>query len=222
MRVAPVRYPDASPRRRRRKHGQGLVEFMIVAPVFFFTIFAMIDGGLLLYSINAVDQSTTVGSNSIAGLGLASNADIASIQKMATAGLQTTALIKVTEIDVQELVTNATNDGFSVHADGTPKIQTGCAGGPTGVDGANECVNRYTFSGSAVVATDAWSSCASSSGDPSQCPPWPPSVRNVVNGLSSFVALKVSYSYRFFTDVGGNFNLTALKTFRLEPETNTS
>src|ERR1017187_5289008 len=108
MRVAPVRHPDASPRRRRRKHGQGLVEFMIVAPVFFFVIFAMIDGGLLLYSINAVDQSTTVGSNSIAGLGLASNADIASIQKMATAGLQTTSLVKVTEIDVDELVTNAT------------------------------------------------------------------------------------------------------------------
>jgi len=36
------------------------------------------------------------------------------------------------------------------------------------------------------------------------------------------VALKVSYSYHFFTQVGGNFNLTALKTFRLEPETNAS
>jgi hypothetical protein len=43
-----------------------------------------------------------------------------------------------------------------------------------------------------------------------------------VNGLSSFVALKVSYSYSYFTDVGSHFNLTALKTFRLEPETNAS
>jgi hypothetical protein len=220
MRVAPNRYPIASPRRRRRKHGQGLVEFMIVAPVFFFVLFAMIDGGLLLYSINAVDQSTTVGSNSIAGLGLASNADIASIQKMGTSGLQTTSLVKITEVDVAELVTNATNDGFSVHADGTPVIQTGCAGGPTGVDGTNECFNRYQLSGSTVTVMDAWSSCGSSSGDPSQCPPWPPSVRNVVNGNSSFVELKITYSYRFFTEVGGNFNLTALKTFRLEPETN--
>jgi len=222
MRVAPNRHPIASARRRRRKHGQGLVEFMIVVPVFFFVIFAMIDGGLLLYSINAVDQSTTVGSNSIAGLGLASNADIGSLQKMSSAGLQTTSLVKVVEIDVEELVTNATNDGFSVHADGTPVIQTGCAGGPTGVDGSNECVNRYKYSGASVVVMDAWSSCLMSSGDPSQCPPWPPAVRNVVNGHSSFVALKVSYTYRFFTQVGGTFNLTALKTFRLEPETNAS
>jgi hypothetical protein len=222
MRVGPFCPPVGSPRRRGWKHGQGLVEFMIVAPVFFFVIFAMIDGGLLLYSINAVDQSTTVGSNSIAGLGLASNADIGSLQKMSTAGLQTTSLIKVTEIDVEELVTNATSDGFSVHADGTPVIQTGCAGGPTGVDGTNECLNRYKFSGSTVVVMDAWSSCLASSGDPSQCPPWPPSVRDVINGHSSFVGLKVAYSYHFFTDVGGNFNLTALKTFRLEPETNAS
>lgn len=46
---------------------------MLVAPVFFFAVFAMMDGGLLLYSINALDQSTTIGSNSIAGLGPASN-----------------------------------------------------------------------------------------------------------------------------------------------------
>lgn len=195
---------------------------MVVAPVFFFAIFAMIDGGLLLYSINAVDQSTTVGSNSIAGLGLAGNADIASIQRMGSAGLQTTALVKVTEIDVEELVTNATNDGFSTHADGTPMIQTGCAGGPSGVDGANECVNRYTLSGSTVTVLNAWVSCASSTNDPSQCPPWPPSVRDVVNGNSSFVGLKVAYTYHFFTDVGGSLNLTATKTFRLEPETNAS
>jgi Flp pilus assembly protein TadG len=222
MRVGSFCPPVGSPRRRGWKHGQGLVEFMIVAPVFFFVIFAMIDGGLLLYSVNAVDQSTTVGSNSIAGLGLASNADIGSLQKMSTAGLQTTSLVKITEIDVEELVTNATSDGFSTHADGTPVIQTGCAGGPTGVDGANECVNRYTFSGSTVVVMNAWSSCASSTNDPSQCPPWPPSVRDVVNGNSSFVGLKVAYSYHFFTDVGGTFNLTATKTFRLEPETNAS
>lgn len=222
MRVGSFCPPVGSPRRRGWKHGQGLVEFMIVAPVFFFVIFAMIDGGLLLYSINAVDQSTTVGSNSIAGLGLASNADIGSLQKMSTAGLKTTSLVTVSEIDVEELVTNATNDGFSTHADGTPVIQTGCAGGPTGVDGANECVNRYTYSGATVVVMNAWSSCAMASGDPSQCPPWPPAVRNVVNGHSSFVALKVSYSYHFFTQVGGNMNLTALKTFRLEPETNAS
>lgn len=199
---------------------------MLVAPVFFFAVFAMTDGGLLLYSINAVDQSTTVGSNSIAGLGQVSTADITGLQRMAVAGLETTALIKVGEVDVEELVTNATNDGFSTHSNGTPVVQTGCAGGPTGVDGANECVDRYTFSGSGptatVVVVNPWQSCASSTGDPSQCPPWPPSARDVTNGQSSFVAITVTYSYQFFTDIGGTFNLTATKTFRLEPETNSS
>jgi Flp pilus assembly protein TadG len=199
---------------------------MLVIPVFFFAIFAMMDGGLLLYSINAVDQSTTIGSNSIAGLGQVSTADITALQRMAAAGLETTTLIHVSEIDVEELVTNATNDGFSTHSNGTPIIQTGCANGPTGGDGANECVNQYTFSGSGSGATvtvlNHWASCSASTGDPSQCPPWPPSVRNVTNGQSSFVAITVTYSYRFFTNIGGTFNLTATKTFRLEPETNAS
>ncbi len=60
-----------------------MVEFALVAPVFFFTIFAMIDGGFLLFSINAVDQATTVGSNSIAGLGKVSTADTTALQRMA-------------------------------------------------------------------------------------------------------------------------------------------
>jgi Flp pilus assembly protein TadG len=199
---------------------------MIVAPVFFFAIFAMMDGGLLLYSINAVDQSATIGSNSIAGLGEASNADLTALQRMAAGGLETTALIHVSQVDVEELVTNSTHDGFSTHSDGTPVVQTGCANGPTGVDGIDECVDEYTFSGSgpsaSVVVVNAWASCASSTNDPSRCPPWPPSVRDVINGQSSFVAIVVTYSYHFFTDIGGTFNLTATKTFRLEPETNAS
>ena len=80
---------------------------MLVAPVFFFAVFAMMDGGLLLYSINAVDQSATIGSDSIAGLGPASNADITALQRMAAGGLETTALIHVSEVDVEQLVTNS-------------------------------------------------------------------------------------------------------------------
>src|SRR5579863_9029127 len=119
MRVHPACNRRRSLFVRRRERGQGLVEFMIVAPVFFFAVFAMMDGGLLLYSINAVDQSTTIGSNSIAGLGEASNADLTALQRMAAGGLETTALVHVSQIDVEELVTNATNDGFTTHANGT-------------------------------------------------------------------------------------------------------
>ncbi len=201
-----------------------MVEFALVAPIFFFVIFAMIDGGFLLFSFNAMDQATTVGSNSIAGLGKLANADITGLQRMAaSASIGATSLVTVSEIDVEELVTNASGDGFTVHSDGTPVIQTGCSGGPTGVDGTLECVNQYKFIGAgssptvSVLNGGQYSSqCVS--GDASGCPPWPPSARNVYNGQSSFVALKVSYAYRFFTGIAGNVNLTTTKTFRLEPQ----
>ena len=224
MRSARSRPAVTSGHRRRHQRGQGMVEFALVAPVFFFVIFAMIDGGFLLFSVNAVDQATTVGSNSIAALGKVSLADITSLQRMsASSSLGATSLITVSEIDVEQLVTNSTGDGFTVHGDGTPVLQTGCSGGPTGVDGTLECVNQYKFVGSGTNPTVSvlngghyTSQCAS--GDPSGCPPWPPAARDVYNGQSSFVALKISYTYRFFTGVAGTANLTATKTFRLEPQ----
>src|ERR1700680_4119191 len=122
MRFARFRLGHAPRSRRRSKHGQGLVEFALVAPVFLFTVFAMVDGGFLLFSVNAVDQATTVGSNAVAGLGRISTADITAMQRMAaSAGLETTSLVTVKEIDVEALVTNDTSDGFKVHpSDGTP------------------------------------------------------------------------------------------------------
>jgi hypothetical protein len=188
-----------------------MVEFALVAPVFFFVIFAMIDGGFLLFSVNAVDQATTVGSNSIAALGLAANADTLSLQRMAaSSSLGATSLISITEVDIEQLHTNATGDGFDVHSnDGTPQIQTGCSGGPTGVDGANECINRYTMTGFGTSPTIALIGGTA---------PWPPSVRDVYNGQSDFVALKVTYTYRFFTGIAPQATLTTTKTFRLEPQ----
>ncbi|HSP09928.1 MAG TPA: TadE family protein, partial [Candidatus Dormibacteraeota bacterium] len=105
-----------------------MVEFALVAPVFFFVIFAMIDGGFLLFSVNSVDQATTIGSNAVAGLGKVSTADITTLQRMATSSsLGTTSLITVSEIDVEELVTNPSGDGFTVDAvTGAPTIQADC------------------------------------------------------------------------------------------------
>ena len=191
-----------------------MVEFALVAPVFFFVIFAMIDGGFLLFSVNAVDQATTIGTNSIAALGKVSTADITAMQRIAASpGLRSTSLINVSEIDVEELVTNSTGDGFQLNSDGTPQVQTGC-GSVSAL-----CVDEYQFSGPGTNPTIVvFNGTCASSVDPSQCPPWPPSARDVYNGESSFVALKVSYSYRFFTGVTGTVNLTSTKTFRLEPQ----
>jgi Flp pilus assembly protein TadG len=220
MRFARLRPALTSSRRRRGKHGQGLVEFGLVAPIFFFTIFAMVDGGFLMFSINAVDQATTIATNSIASLGKVATADITSMQRMAaSAGLETTSLITISEIDVEGLAANASQDGFALNSDGTPQILTGCSGGPNG----GQCINQYQFSGSGSTPTivvlnspNYTSQCLS--GDASGCPPWPPAVRNVFNGQSSFAALKVTYTYRFLTGIATPALMTTTKTFRLEPQ----
>jgi Flp pilus assembly protein TadG len=195
-----------------------MVEFALVAPVFFFVIFAMIDGGFLLFSVNAVDQATTVGSNSIAALGKASNADTLSLQRMvASSSLGATSLITISEVDIEKLVTNSSGDGFATNSDGTPQVDaTGCNNAP--------CIDKYTFSGRGPTATVVMlpptpvytTQCAS--GDPSGCPPWAPQIRNVYNGQSDFVALKVTYTYNFFTGIAPQARLTTTKAFRLEPQ----
>src|SRR5579884_2035150 len=96
MRVGPSFHACSS--RRKRRRGQGLVEFALVAPVFFFLIFALVDGGFLLYTVNTVDQTATIGANSIAGQGRVDTADFTALGKMAAAGLTTTALVNVQEV----------------------------------------------------------------------------------------------------------------------------
>jgi hypothetical protein len=196
MRLARLRPAPTSSRRRRSKHGQGLVEFAIVAPVFMFTVFAMIDGGFLLFSVNAVDQATTIGTNSIAGLGKVSTADTTALARMAASpGLETTRLINVTRVDIEELTPTTNQDGFQVDGAGAPILMADC-GGP--------CVNTYMLGAGGSITSSSV--------------PWPPSDRDVYNGESSFVALKVYYSYRFLTGVAGTVSLTTTKTFRLEPQ----
>jgi Flp pilus assembly protein TadG len=186
-----------------------------VAPVLFFALFAVVDGGMLLYSMNAVDQAATVGSNTVAAAGRDSVADITAVQRMIVAGLGSTSLATVQEIDVMQLADNSAG-GFQTNADGTPKIQTGCSGGPNG----GQCVDRYSFSGSGSSATvNVLNGTCPSSTDQSQCPPWPPSARNVANGTSSFVGLRITYSYRYFFGANSTMTLSTTKTFRLEPQT---
>ena len=187
-----------------------MVEFGLVAPVFFLLLFGMVDGGLLLFSQNAVDNASTVGVNAIASLGPVANADFQALTRMGQTGFADTGLITTGEVDVEGLANNPSG-GFLRNSDGTPKVDTSC---PTGA-----CINRYTIkkdSGGNVVVTllNGSSPC----GDPSGCPPWPPGARNVSPGTASYVGLVVNYQYRFFTGVSPAINFGEIKTFRLEPQ----
>ena len=204
-------------RSRRAQRAQGFVEFSLVLPVFLLSLFSLVNAGFLLYCINAVDQSATVGANYIAAAGNAPTADITGVQKMAAAGLGTTALINVTEIDVELLVDDSTNGGFKTNSDGSPQVATSCGG---------SCIDKYTFTSAGggnynVQVYNTSSPCSSAS----QCPPWMPENRAVKANTTdpdgpgpSFVALVIKYTYSFMGAPAGSISFTATKTFRLEPQ----
>jgi hypothetical protein len=188
--------------------------------VFLLSLFSLINAGFLLYSINAVDQSATVGANYIAAAGNAPTADISGVTKMVSAGLGTTALINVTEIDI-ELLNNGVSGGFATNSDGTPQVSNTCGSG-----GASACIDVYKFTVSGgtttVTAQPPLSSPCSSA---SQCPIWMPENRVVKANTTdpdgagpAFVGLVIKYHYSFMGAPAGGLNFVSTKTFRLEPQ----
>jgi hypothetical protein len=219
-----------------------MVEFALVVPVFLAALWALVNGGLLLYSVNATGHALSLGANSIAASGNDPDADVLGIQRMAAAGLTTTLLTTVSEVDVEELEDNPVQGGFCVYGatgcpamggpSGSPVIATGCSGARGAFAGSGDCVDRYAVSpgSTAVTALDPWSSCSQGSQSPpdvSQCPPWAPEARSVTDDAigqsaqgvgTSYVAVVVHYRYALL-GMSGGVSLTATSTFRLEPRT---
>jgi hypothetical protein len=203
-----------------------MVEFALVMPIFIGALWALINGSLLLYSANAVSHSASVGGNSIAASDDAQNADMLGIQRMAGAGLGTTALVSVSEIDVEELQDSASG-GYATSA-GAPVIQNTCSG-VGGSFPSGDCVDRYTFSGSGSSLTvTALDGTCTPAVDPSECPPWAPESRVVSNDAAgqsaagvgaSYIQLVIRYRFTFFATGSTGLNLTSTTIFRLEPET---
>jgi Flp pilus assembly protein TadG len=124
----------APPRRRslpRRDRGQALVEFAFVAPVALFLIFAILEGGLLLFTIATSRFAAGQGAIRAAELGNASNADAQAIQAIRTGPLGSTSLAIVSEIDIYRLVEQSN--------------------GQLTVD--STAYNRYRLDGSAISVT---------------------------------------------------------------------
>ena len=53
--------PFPRPRRRRRSRGQALVEFALVAPIFFLMLFAIIDFGRFIYYVQILNNAAREG-----------------------------------------------------------------------------------------------------------------------------------------------------------------
>jgi hypothetical protein len=195
----------------RTKSGQGLVEFALVGGLFFFLLFSIINAGFFLYGRNAVQHAADVGVAAIAAEGdcvavpvkcptpptTTGDADQVGISRMGAAGLTTTPLTTVTEIDVWHEIQQSSG----VFVDD----MTCSAGGGSGT-GSIACQNRYDVNGN-VLNSGAL--------------PWPPAKRGVCGTCSAgadFAKLVITFKYQML--VGNTtFTLTTNNVFRLEPQT---
>ena len=190
----------------RTKSGQGLVEFALVGGLFFFLLFSIINAGFFLYGRNAVQHAADVGVAAIAAEGNCvavpvkcaaptGDADQVGISRMGAAGLTTTPLMTVTEIDVWHEIQNSSG----VFVDDA----TCSPGGGSGTGSAN-CQNRYNVDGSVIGGQL----------------PWPPNTRSVCGTCpagADFAKLVITFKYNML--VGNtSFTLTTNNVFRLEPQ----
>ena len=79
------------------------MEFAFVAPIALFLLFAIFEGGLLLFTIGTSRFAAGQGAIQDAELGTAPNADIQAIQAIRAGPLGSTSLAIVSEIDIYRL-----------------------------------------------------------------------------------------------------------------------
>jgi Flp pilus assembly protein TadG len=121
MNLRPGRY-----RRGSGESGQGLVEFGLVAPVFFLITLGLIEASLLIFSVVSASFAAGEAARIASQEGTVSTADTDAVASIQATALGTTSLVNVTEIDVYKL-----NQVAGVL---TPD-SSGCSGAP--------CINKY-------------------------------------------------------------------------------
>ena len=178
----------------RGSAGQAITEFALVAPIFLFLIFSVVNGGLFLYARADIQHAADLGAAEIAAEGnTPATADQVAIHLMDQAGLSNTILTQVTKVTLQQEA--------QVKSGGQVVLQ------PDAAD-----LNVYLPDCQPL----AYSSCVVSQ-------PWPPADRNVGQGgglqaSPDFARLTIYYT---FTAIGGvaTFSGTASVVFRLQPQT---
>jgi len=121
----------------------GLVEFAIVGGLLFFLIFSVMNAGFYLYGANAMQYAADIGVAAIAaegnydntGIPQPNNADTVAIARMDSDGLQSTPLVKVTEVDIYKETVSG----------GVFSDATGCVAGT--------CENQYNADGTVKGGT---------------------------------------------------------------------
>jgi Flp pilus assembly protein TadG len=116
------------------------VEFALVTPVFLAALFGSLDGGLLLYSANAVNHATGLGMIVLAQDGSKNTADTEAVAAVKSGGFTSTGFAQLDEVDI-----------FMVHVDPVTGAITQDANSCSG----NPCYNRYLGNGTPIGSV-AW------------------------------------------------------------------
>jgi|HubBroStandDraft_6_1064221.scaffolds.fasta_scaffold393233_3 hypothetical protein len=185
-----------------------MVEFALVGPLFFILLFGAVNGGLILFSINAADQTANIGVQQLAALGdyvcpappspppqcagepssgQPWTADDIALNEISKAGLDSTGNAQVVSYKITKL--------------SSPSLTDACS--------TVDCYHMYT------AATQSWSGNWFPGGTDSTDQP----VNRVTTSTGAdFLRLDVTYSYQWLFGGGPAIQLTATRIIRLEPQ----
>jgi Flp pilus assembly protein TadG len=193
------------------QRAQSTIEFALTAPIFFLIFFGIINGGVLLFSRNAIQHSADVGAAQLASLGNSTlpPADSTALAAMQSAGLSKALLTNVTSVTIQEEdpSTGPSGETLTLDTSGCGISSSSTLSGGTGYP----CEMLYTDVAGTWTCNPATVTCN-----------WPAAARltDQTTGLTGdpdFARLTVAYT---FSTIGGfaTLDMSAAVVFRLEPQ----
>jgi hypothetical protein len=170
-----------------------MVEFALLAPVFFILVFGIIEGGLFLYVDNTASYSVgrallRVAAEGNTQGGAYADPDADALAELRHAGIGNTALASVSSVRIFAASFDPVSNSYQPYS-------AGCGGGPC------QCI--YRMDGTRI-------SCN-----------WDPTTRDTSRSSKVVVGMELSFAYHPFTGVMGNVSMTQTKYLRFEPTSNT-
>jgi Flp pilus assembly protein TadG len=179
-----------------RSRGQALVEFALVAPLFFLIFFSTIEFALIMAAMGGYNFGVRDGARVGALLGRTSataDAQIVSTVRSHVLGL---VMAQATEVDIYR----STSDGLCLAAPTGPAAEVS-------VDNGTCAKDQYNLDGTCQSGT---------------CTGWPINDRNDSLTSADYLGVRVKYSYTYLTAFiaasGSSLQLVATSVQRIEPQ----
>lgn len=187
--------------RRRRSTGQALVEFALVAPVFFLVFFGIIEFALIMSSVGSFNFASREGARVGSIIGPTDSTADTQIVSQVLSHVRGLVMAKATEIDIFR----ATINGL-------------CLPDPL----ADPSTLTPVAESSPSCAKDVWLIASDGTPTPPATPGWPPDDRNDTLSSADYLGVYVTYQYTFLTafiaDSGIPLILNADSVQRIEPQ----